>query len=454
MSFPAPKSLGASPKLRFGPFEVDSDNKELRKHGIRVKLQRKPFQILESLLQKPGQLVLRTDLAQLLWPDMHVSFDRSLNTAVNALRRALGDASRNARYIETRTGLGYVFLAAVEEVGAPVPVRAESGIQLVHSNAAGVDPPQDFLKGRYFCHKLTEEDLHKGVAHFNAALAHNPNCAFAFTGLADAYCLSALLNMAPPKEIYPRARQMAMNALQAKQDLGDAHASLATVKRLFEWDWAGAEAEYLTALVLSFNSAMVHQAYGAHLAATGKAEEAIRELRRSEEIDPLSAVVNVGVAWGLYVTRDFQGASEQCWKVLAMEPKFAAAQYTLGLAYAQMGLAEDAIVELCNARTCAGEQPAVLAALAHLYACAGQPVEAAALLAELQSLSERRYVSPYWLALVYAGMAMPERALEFLEQARAAGDVWLTWLGVEPRFDALRTEAKFQKLLRGIGLPQ
>ncbi len=455
MSFPAPKSMSVSPKLRFGPFEVDLENRELRKHGIRIKLQRKPFQILEFLLQRPGQLVMRNDLAQLLWPGMHVSFDRSLNTAVNAVRRALGDTSRNARFIETRTGLGYRFMAPVEEAGGAV-AHAEAGIQLVRSIAAsagvGTDVPQDCLKGRYFCHKLTEEDLHKGVAHFNAALAQNPNCAFAFAGLADAYCLSALLNMAPPGEIHPRAKEMALSALRARQDLGDAHASLASVKRLFEWDWAGAEAEYLTALVLSSNAAMIHQAYGAHLAATGKADEALRELRRSEEIDPLSPMVNVGVAWGLYVARDFQGASEQSWKVLAMEPKFGAAQYTLGLAYAQMGLTEDAIVELRNARTCAGDQPAVLAALAHVHAVAGESGEAAGILGELENLSQRRYVSPYWLGLVYAGLGDRARALALLGRAYEERDVWLTWLGVEPRFDGLRTEPRFQELLRDIGL--
>jgi DNA-binding winged helix-turn-helix (wHTH) protein/Tfp pilus assembly protein PilF len=451
MSFPAPKSMSNCPKLRFGQFEVDLENRELRKHGTRIKLQRKPFLILEFLLQRPGQLVMRPDLAQLLWPGMHVSFDRSLNTAVNALRRALGDASRNARYIETRTGLGYLFIGLVEEVGAAGGARAEAGIQLVHSNAATAEAPQDCLKGRYFCHKLTEEDLHKGVAHFNAALAQDPSCAFAYAGLADAYCLSALLNMGPPGEIYPRAKEMALSALRARQDLGDAHASLATVKRLFEWDWAGAEAEYLTALVLSSNAAMVHHAYGTHLAAKGQVEEALRELRRAEEIDPLSPMVNVGVAWVLYVARDFQGASEQCWKVLAMEPKFGAAQYTLGLAYAQMGLIEEAIVELRNARTCAGDQPAVVAALAHVYACAGESREAAGILGELENLSQRRYVSPYWLGLVYTGLGERARALEFLHRAYQERDVWLTWLGVEPRFDVLRMEPLFQELVRKVG---
>jgi DNA-binding winged helix-turn-helix (wHTH) protein/Flp pilus assembly protein TadD len=455
MSFPAPKTMTIHPRMRFGVFEVDLENRELRKHGIRIKLQRKPFQILEFLMQRPGQLVMRNDLAQLLWPGMHVSFDRSLNTAVNALRRALGDNSRDARFIETRTGLGYIFLAsveAVEEVSGGA--RVDAGIQLVHSNAvsAASDVPQDCLKGRYFCHKLTEEDLHRGVAHFNAALAQHPHCAFAYAGLADAYCLAALLNMGPAADIYPRAKEMALSALNARPDLGDAHASLASVKRLFEWDWAGAEAEYLTALVLSSNSAMTHQAYGAHLAATGKAEEALRELRRAEEIDPLSAVVNVGVAWGLYVTRDFQGASEQSWKLLAMEPKFGAAQYALGLAYAQMGLTEDAIVELSNARTCSGDQPAVLAALAYIHACGGESSEAAAMLGQLEALSQHRYVSPYWLSLVYVGLGDRTRALDLLDQAYQDRDVWMTWLGVEPRFDALRGEPRFQRLLRGVGL--
>jgi DNA-binding winged helix-turn-helix (wHTH) protein len=448
MSFPAPKTMNTVSRLRFGNFEVDLENRELRKHGIRIKLQRKPFQILEFLLRTPGQLVLRTDLAQYLWPGLHVSYDRSLNTAVNALRRALSDTSRNVRFIETRTGFGYRFIAHVEEVAAVANAR----IQLVHSNAATADVPQDCLKGRYFCHKLTEEDLHKGVAQFNAALAQDADCAFAYAGLADAYCLSALLNMAPAGEIYPRAKELALNALRTRQDLGEAHAALASVKRLFEWDWPGAEAEYLTALVLSSNAAIVHQAYGAHLAATGRADDALRELRRSEEIDPLSPICHVGVAWGLYVARDFQGASEQSWKVLAMEPKFGAAQYTLGLAYAQMGLTEDAIVELGNARTCSGDQPAVLAALAQVHAVAGESAAASRLIRELEDLARRRYVSSYWLAMVHAGLGDPQRALELLDRAYRERDVWLTWLKVEPRFDSLRQEPRMQDLLRKIGL--
>lgn len=454
MSFPEPESMLAHSKMCFGDFEVDFDNRELRKHGIRLKLQRKPFQILEMLLRHRGQLVKRNDLAQYLWPGLHVSFDRSLNTAVNALRRALGDTSRTPRYIETRTGLGYRFIASVQEAAAPVPPRSDGGIQLVHLNDTIAEAPQDCLKGRYFCQKLTEDDLHKAIAHFNAALAQDSNCAFAYAGLADAYCLSALLDMAPAAEIHPRAKEMALRALLARQDLGEAHSALATVKRLFEWDWSGAEAEYLTALVLTSNSAMLHQAYGAHLAAAGKAEEAIREFRLSEEIDPLSPLVNVASAWGLYVSRDFQGASEQSWKILAMEPKFGPAQFTLGLSYAQMGLTEEAIVELSNARICSGDQPAVLAALVYASAQAGDSDTANKTLSDLETLSQKRYVSSYWLALAYTGLSDHERALHLLEDAYAKREVWLTWLRVEPRFDSLRAHIRFQDLLRNIGFAE
>jgi len=454
MSFPAAESMHAPSNMRFGDFEVDFDNRELRKHGIRLKLQRKPFQILEMLLRNRGQLVRRDDLAQYLWPGLHVSFDRSLNTAVNALRRSLGDTSRSPRYIETRTGLGYRFIASLEEVASPAPPRSTAGIQLVHSSDTSAEVPQDCLKGRYFCQKLTEDDLHKAIAHFNSALVQDPHCAYAYAGLSDAYCLSAFLDMAPAGEIYPRAREMALHALQARQDLGEAHAALATVKRLFEWDWSGAEAEYLTALVLTSNSAMLHQAYGAHLAACGKAEEAVREFRLAEELDPLSPLVNVAVAWGLYVSRDFQGASERSWKILAMEPKFGPAQFTLGLSYAQMGLTEEAIVELGNARICSGDQPAVLAALVYASAAAGDTDSASKTLSELESLSQKRSVSSYWIALAHTGLGNQERALDLLDESYAKREIWLTWLKVEPRFDSLHQLARFQQLLHNIGFGQ
>ena len=440
--------MGIAGKFRFGAFEVDLENHELRKHGLRMRLQHKPFQILEMLLCAPGRLVMRNELAERLWPALHVNFDRSLNTAVNALRQVLGDSRQNPRFIETRPGLGYRFIASVEELAQPAERSTASAPEpsVKTSTATTAEAYGDYLKGRYFYNKLTEDDLHKSVAYFEAALSQERGCALAYAGLADAYSMFALLNMLPAREAYPRAKEMALTALRLDPDLGEAHAALAVVKRLFEWDWAGARAEHVRALELSCDCSPARQAYGAYLAAAGKPEEAWREFQRASEIDPLSLAVNVEIAWGLYLAGDFTHAAEQSWRALAMEPKFAAAQYTLGLAYEQMGMTEEAVVELHNARTCAGNQPAVMAALAHVYFTAGKSIEATETSQALQDLSRQRYVSPYWYAIVHAGAGDRETALGWLEKACEERDVWLTWLQVEPRFEHLRTHARFRSL--------
>jgi DNA-binding winged helix-turn-helix (wHTH) protein/Tfp pilus assembly protein PilF len=443
MSSAAGKPMSVAGKFRFGVFEVDLQNRELRKHGLRVRLQHKPFQILEMLLCAPGRLVMRDELAQRLWPALHVNFDRSLNTAVNALRQVLGDSRQNPRFIETRSGLGYRFIAPVEELVAQAETQA---VRPLAPAAAHPEAYGDYLKGRYFYNKLTEDDLHKSVAYFEAALSQDRGCALAYAGLADTYSMFALLNMLPAREAYPRAKEMALAALRTDPDLGEAHAALAVVKRLFEWDWAGARTEHLRALELSRDCSPARQAYGAYLAAAGQPEEAWQEFQRAREIDPLSLAVNVEIAWGLYLAGDFTRAAEQSWRALAMEPKFGAAQYTLGLAYEQMGMTDEAIVELHNARTCAGNLPAVMAALAHVYSTARKSLEAAETLQSLHDLSRQRYVSPYWYGIVYAGTGDSEAALGWLEKACEERDVWLTWLKVEPRFERLRTHARFRGL--------
>jgi len=146
-------------RLRFGAFEADLESQELWKSGRRVKLQRKPFQVLALLLRFPGCFVSRAELTRELWPDLHVNFERSLNTAVNALRIALGDSWRHPAYVETRPGQGYRLIAPVEEI-VPDPAAADNQ-----------DAYQNCVKANYFLNKRTQEDLHKAIAYFQAALA-------------------------------------------------------------------------------------------------------------------------------------------------------------------------------------------------------------------------------------------------------------------------------------------
>jgi DNA-binding winged helix-turn-helix (wHTH) protein len=421
-------------RLRFGAFEADLDSQELRKSGRKVKIERKPFQVLEQLLRAPGRYVSRAELTRALWPDLHVNFDRSLNTAVNALRKALGDSWRNPGYIETRPGQGYRFIAAVEVIGD-------------QAAADNQDAYQNCVKAGYFLNKRTQEDLHKAIAYFQAALDDDAGFARAYAGLAETYCLLAQMNMASPGEAGTRARELAATAVELAPDSAAARAAAACVKRFFEWDWLGAEEEFHRAMALDANCAAIHQAYGSFLSSIGNTREALHEVRQAQRLDPVSPAVNVEAAWTLYLARDFAGAHEQCWKVLALEPSFGAAQHVLGLVYEQMRMYEEAVIELQNAQASGDEQPAGIAALGHAWARAGQIAQAEETLARLQSLSAKRYVSPYWHAIVHAGLRQNLLAIEWLETAYQQRDVWLTWLGVDPRFDDLRITPGFQSIL-------
>jgi DNA-binding winged helix-turn-helix (wHTH) protein/Flp pilus assembly protein TadD len=434
-----------SARVQFGVFEINLRERELRKFGLRVKLQQKPFQILQSLLETPGEFVSREELARVLWPDLHVLVDRSLNTAVNALRRALGDTGRNPRFIESRQGLGYRFIAQVENIQTG---QAPTGIR---SHRRSTEAYRDYLKGRYFSNRLTPEDLHKSVAYFESALARDPGYALAYTGLADTYTQFAFQGMLPAQESFAHAKKFAEAALRSDDQLAETHTSIAGVKRYCDWDWTGAEAAYRRALQLNFDDPRAHRLYADYLSTMGRSEEALREISAAQELDPLSLVVNMEMAWILYVARDFQGAAEQSWKTLAMEPRFAPAQNTLGLAYQQLGMTEEAIVELDNARACSGEHPAAQAALAHALAIAGRRAEAGMFLDQLQRMSGTRNVSRYWLAIVNTALGAYDAAFESLDEACENREPWLVWLKVEPRYDLLREDVRFDRLLRRIG---
>lgn len=441
-------------KLRFGVFELDLEGRELRKSGVHIRLQQKPFQILDLLLRQPGTLVTRKQLARHLWPNLYVNFDRSLNTAVNVLRQVLGDSSRSCRYIETRPGLGYRFVAHVEEISEKASLSLSAGQirPTERTHKTSIDAYQDYLRGRYFYSRMREEDLRKSIAHFESALRQEPRHALAYAGLSDVYRMFALLGVLVPHEAQRRAMQLAMASLQIDEQLPEGHVSLAGIKSLFEWDWAGAGSEYLKAIELNPNCAGAHHSYAAHLSAMARAEEAIKEIRTAYELDPLSLLINVEIARTLYWAGDFKGAVEQCWKTLVLEQECAPAQYTLGLAYEQLAMVEEAVVEFENARVCSGSHPSTIAALGHAHAIAGNERSALEMLEELERVSKSRYVSFYWHAIVYAGLGTDNLAIQSLEKAYEKRDVWLMWLRVEPRFDRLRPEPRFNDLLRKLRL--
>jgi DNA-binding winged helix-turn-helix (wHTH) protein len=335
--------------LRFIDFEVDFLQRELRKQGLRVPLQQKPFQILELLLRRPGTLVTREEMAKFLWPDSHVGFDQCLNTAVNVLRQTLGDNS-SARLIETRSGLGYVFAA---------PVTQE---EVISQPATGAS---DYLKGRYLLNKMTEEDTAKAVAFFEAALLDDERSALACAGLADTWCEFARLWMTSPASASLKAKEYAVRALSNDSQIPESHIALARAKMLLDSDSKAARQELERALEIDKDCAAAHRAYANLLSRLGDLDSAFRHLDTAYRIEPLSIATGIDYAWLLFANRRLEDSAAQCWKMLSLDPRLWPAQLLLSVNYHELKLREESIAEVENAVTCSGRHPVPLALLGH-----------------------------------------------------------------------------------------
>jgi TolB-like protein/DNA-binding winged helix-turn-helix (wHTH) protein/Flp pilus assembly protein TadD len=646
--------------IRFGVFEVDLRSGELRKSGLRIRLQEQPFQILAMLLERPGEVVTREELEKKLWgADTFVDFEHGLATAVKKLREALGDSADNPRFIETLPRRGYRFIAPVDvgaglvpalgrPQGAPLqaatgvappvapvydrrpedaarraalqrrwrwaaialagvvlvaaavafafnlvglrdrllalfagPPRIESIAVLPLENLSG-DPDQEYfadgmtdalitnlgkisalrvisrrtamhykgtkktlpdiarelnvdavvegavlrsgdrvritaqliearadkhlwaegyerdlrdvlalqsevaraianeikiklspdeetrltnarpvnpeaykayLKGLYYQQKYTEEAMRLGRKYFEEAIQRDPNYALAYLGLSGSYLHSARLQFLPGDEVSAKTRAAAMKALELDETLAGAHSILGYVLDRYEWDSLGAEREFKRALELGPNDAGAHADYAYYLAERGRHEEAIAEVKRAEELDPLSTG-GARAAWFYYMARRYDQAIEQLRRVLEAQPKFAFAHSVLGEAYVQKGMYEEAVVEFQQAMTLTPGSPWPLTELGNAYAVAGKRGEALKLLAQLkQRLSRGAYVSPYDMAVLCAGLGEKAQAFEWLEKARSKRADGFYWVRVDPRLDPLRSDPRFQDLLRRMNFP-
>jgi TolB-like protein/Flp pilus assembly protein TadD len=310
----------------------------------------------------------------------------------------------------------------------------------------------DYLKGRYFSDKMTEEGLREGIVFYQQAVQKDPAFALAYTGLAQSYVLFAFFPLEPPEEVMPRAQEAALQALALDDTLAEAHAALASVKKFHDRDWQAAEASCRRALQLNPNYPDGHRLYASLLSSMGNKEEALREILRAQELDPLSLIIGMEVSWHYYMAHDYDRAIESALKSLEMEPAFPPSHYVLGLAYEQKGRFEEALAALEKSQASATGNPAPLASLGHAFARAGRTAEAEAVLQELRLKSAGAYVPPYFPALVYAGLGRIEDAFDSLEDAYRMHDAYLVWLNTDPRFDILRGDSRFESLLRRMGL--
>jgi TolB-like protein/DNA-binding winged helix-turn-helix (wHTH) protein/Tfp pilus assembly protein PilF len=646
--------------IRFGLFEVDLDNNELRKKGVRLKLQDQPQSLLRMLLEHPGTLVTRDDLRNRLWkPGTYVEFDHSLNTAMMRLREVLGDSSENPMFIETVPRKGYRFIAPVHEVekeqpplnetkplltstmpvaggqlsGTSQPARPQfhhvipgrpirqvplskallGGFLIVSLVIAGLflfrqklgyvssdskqitsiavlpmenlsgdanqdyfadgmtdeliaslarisslrvisrttamdykgtheslekiahdlhvdavvegtvlragdrvritaelvqvstdrhlwadtyespmgdilalqnqvataivsqirikltpqdkenlatsrpinsDAFEDYLKGRYYWSKRSEDALDKAIHYFQSATEKDPNYALAYAGLADCYGIlgAAIVGTVPTGEVAPKAKVAAKKAVALDPNLAETQTALATVQFNDDWDWKAAESGFRRAIQLNPSYATAHQRYSLYLMAMGRTEDSLVEMNRARSLDPLSLSMNFSLGWRLYMARRYDEAIAQLLNTIEMDPTYLLAHIVLGQCYEQKGRYADAVSELQKADALAPNSPPVLAALGHVYAVSGKRAEALQLLGELKSQSTHRYVSPFYLAFIYAGLEDHEQALTWLDKSYADRSNNTIFLNEVPQFDNLRSEPRFENLRHRIGL--
>jgi DNA-binding winged helix-turn-helix (wHTH) protein/tetratricopeptide (TPR) repeat protein len=308
-----------------------------------------------------------------------------------------------------------------------------------------------YAQGRFNWNKRTEEGLYKAIECYRKAVDKDPNYALAYAGLAECYATLVGLAYGDPEKFLPKVKAYAVKALEIDNTLAEAHAPLAAAKK-WEWDWSGAEKEYLRAIELKPGYAMGHKWYSLLLAARGQFEESFAEIEQHLRLDPVSLIGNQGLGLRLYYARRDNQAIEQLRKTLEMDPNFLPALITLGEVYTHKGNYTEALAELNKAAALSRDN--ALAALGYTHAVSGERNKARQALAELQEMSKRRYVSPVGAAAIHAGLGEKDQAFAWLEKGFQGRAIGLCFLRIDPKFDSLRSDPRFEHLLRRIGLAQ
>jgi len=313
---------------------------------------------------------------------------------------------------------------------------------------------EDYLRGRYYWNKRSQESLTKAIDYFEKATTEDPNYALAYAGLADCYGIigAAIVGTVPAKEVAPKAEAAARRALELDPGLAEAQTSLATVMLNYRWDWSGAESGFRHSIEMDPALATAHQRYSLYLIAMGRTEESMAEIQQALKLDPQSVSINFSEGWRLYMARKYDQAIQQLQSTIEMDPSFALPHIVLGQSYEEKGLYAQATAELQKAASLSRNSAPSIAALARVQAVSGHPAEARAGLEQLQKQAHQQYVSPFYLAQVYAGLGDANQAASYLEQAVEDRSNSMIFLRVDPEFDSVRSNPHFQRVLQELQL--
>ena len=331
-----------------------------------------------------------------------------------------------------------------------VTLSGEADEPLVKPPTANLEAYQLYLKGRYLWNKRTQQGLEEAIDYFRRAIERDAGYALAYAGLADVYLLLGSYRHMTRDESHREAKDAVEKAIALDDGLAEPHASRAQVLGL-ERDWRGAETEYRRAIELNPNYATAHQWHATLLAGFGRIEQALREIRRAEELDPLSHAISVTVAIVLFFARDYDAAIEQLDRTLALEPTFFSAHAWLGIVYAGKGMPDEAIRSVERAVELSPKNLNVLVGAAYAYPMSGRRDETLELI-ERGTQGE----GATWVGFAYAALGENDLAFEWLEQVLDADVLWpaVFNLKVHPFWDSLRSDSRFEGMVRRLNLPE
>jgi TolB-like protein/DNA-binding winged helix-turn-helix (wHTH) protein len=308
---------------------------------------------------------------------------------------------------------------------------------------------ENYLKGKYYWSKRSETSLTKAITYFELATKDEPRYALAYAALADCYGIigTAIVGTVPAKEVATKAETAAIRAIELDPNLAESQTSMGTVRLNYDWDWAGAERSFRRAIELNPAYATAHQRYSLYLIAMDRRNESIAEMQRALGLEPLSVSMNFSLGWRMYMAHRYDSAIQQLRNAVAMDPSLALAHLVLGQAYEQKGAFPQAAAELEQAVELSHRSVPMLAGLAHLYAVIGRQDRAEVLLHEMRAQSGSRYVSPFYVAVVYAGLHQNAEAVRWLEKAMDDRSNPCIFLRADPEFDSLRKDPLFAALV-------
>ena len=336
-------------------------------------------------------------------------------------------------------------------------LSTEERAQLNKRYTTNPDAYQDYLKGRFYWSKWTEEGFSKSAQYFRQAIEKDSEFSLPYIGLADSFNVAAFYGYVSPMEVMPQAKLLAHKALEIDDTLAEAHTTMANALLFYDWNWDGAEQEFKRALDLNPSDVGVNQSYGVYLLARGRFSAAKEALLRAQELDPVSLITTTVAGFPYYFSGDYDRALDFYDKVIEMDPSFGLVYAARGDVLEAKGLFREALAEHEKSLKLLGRKPGGLSSLGHTYALLGDKANALRIIDELTKLSKRQYVSPIAIATVYSGLAekdpsFKDKAFDWLQAALEERSNRLVFLKTQPTFRSLRGDPRFVVLLKRIGL--